>query len=181
MNRQENFGRALRLLYVLLLCVAACDDAQDRGTFIIRSGAFGENEALSNKYACGSGISPPLTFSQIPQGVKSLVVILEDPDRISGTYTHWMLWGLPSAVVLPADIETYPIDGAVSGTADDGKTVGYLGPCPPKGETHRAVFIALGLDEAPSLARGADRAALDRATAGHIIAEARLTGKAVGL
>jgi Raf kinase inhibitor-like YbhB/YbcL family protein len=166
-------------VFLFLLLLGACDETP-REEFEMRSGAFSEKEAMPKAYACGAGISPPLTFSGVPEEVKSLVVLLEDPDRVSGTYTHWMVWGLPPKVVLPADIETYPVEGAVMGTADDGKTVGYLAPCPPKGEIHRAVFRALGLDEMLDLEEGADRSRLDDALSGHIIAEAQLTAEAVG-
>ncbi len=180
MNLRVKPNLAMFAFLIALLCGAAACDEAERKEFIMRSDAFGEQEALPDKFACGSGISPPLTFSRVPEEVKSLVVILEDPDRISGTYTHWMVWGLPRAVVLPADFDAEDVDGAVMGKADDGKTVGYEAPCPPKGETHRAQFIALGLDKMLSLEEGANRAALNRAVAGHIIAEARLTGMAVG-
>jgi hypothetical protein len=112
--------------------------------------------------------------------VKSLVVVVEDPDRVSGTYTHWMIWGLPPKIVIPEDIDTYPVEGAVMGTADDEKTVGYLKVCPPEGEVHRVVFSAFGLDEPLSLEEGGSRKQLDAAMAGHIIAKAVLTAKAVG-
>lgn len=165
----------------LCLTNTACEDEPSRKEFGIRSAAFGEMEVMPNTYTCGSGISPPLTFSRVPEEVKSLVVLLEDPDRISGTYTHWMVWGLPPRVVLPADIAAYPVDGAVMGTADDDETVGYLALCPPENETHRAVFRALGLDKTLHLEEGATRSQLDNALSGHIIAEARLTAKAAGL
>ena len=180
MKGRITFRGSAGVFLLLLLLVCACDETP-REAFEMRSGAFGEKEVMPKAFTCGAGISPPLTFSKIPDDVKSLVVLLEDPERISGNYTHWMVWGLPPKVVLPSDIDTYPVDGAIMGTADDGKTVGYLAPCPPEGEVHEVVFRALGLDEMLSLEEGADRAQLDAALEGHVIAEARLNAKAVGL
>jgi Raf kinase inhibitor-like YbhB/YbcL family protein len=174
---------AVRVTAVFLLFTAAapaCDEDDSRKVFIVRSSAFGEKETMPNAYACGSGVSPPIFFSQVPEEVKSLVLILEDPERISGTYTHWMIWGLARMVILPQDIESTPVKGAVMGTADDKSTVGYLAPCPPDNETHNVVFRALGLDKDLDLEEGASRAQLDKAVKGHIIAEAELTAKAVG-
>jgi Raf kinase inhibitor-like YbhB/YbcL family protein len=157
----------------------ACDDEKPM-TFIMRSSAFGEKEAMPSDFACGEGISPPLSFSQIPSEVQSLTVVAEDLDRISGTYTHWMIWNLPKRVMLTQDIENWPVEGAVMGTADDGKTVGYLAPCPPKGEIHRIVFRAYGLDGPLDLEEGALRSEFNDAVKNHIVAEASLTAEAVG-
>ena len=58
---------------------------------------------MAAKYSCdGEGVSPPLTFSNVPPGTASLALIVEDPDipdqfksQIpSGVFDHWVLWDI---------------------------------------------------------------------------------------
>jgi phosphatidylethanolamine-binding protein (PEBP) family uncharacterized protein len=63
---------------------------------LITSDAFLEGEAIPTKYTCdGDDLSPDLRWSDIPPNTKSLALICEDPDAPSGTFTHWVLFGLP--------------------------------------------------------------------------------------
>ena len=178
-NRFSSICRMV-LLTLLFVEISACDDEPSKKPFLLRSIAFGEDEAMPKTYTCGAGESPPLSFSQVPEEVQSLAIIVEDIDRISGPYTHWTLWNLPRRSVLVQDFETYPVEGATLGTADDGKTLGWLAPCPPEGETHRISFHAYGLDTTLDLPEGANSTLVQKTVDAHIIAEASLTAKAVG-
>ncbi len=180
MKKHLTASQRSALVAVLIACLHFGCDEDEIKTFVIRSSAFGEKETMPSQFACGAGISPPLSFSRVPSEVKGLAVIAEDLDRLSGAYTQWMMWNLPSKVMITEDVESFPIEDAVMGTADDGKTVGYLAPCPPKGEAHRIVFRAYGLDAPLGLGEGATRATFDDRVNKHKIAEASLTAKAVG-
>jgi Raf kinase inhibitor-like YbhB/YbcL family protein len=171
--------KSVWVLATVAIFHSACEDDK-LIPFVIGSSAFSENEAMPNVFTCGDGISPPLSFSEIPDEVESLVVVAEDLDRISGIYTQWMIWNLPPKVMVTEDVNGFPIEGAVMGTADDSKTVGYLAPCPSKGDIHRIVFRAYGLDRPIDLKEGANRAQFDAAVRKHRIAEAALTAEAVG-
>ena len=62
-------------------------------TMEITSSAFKNNETIPSKYTCdGENISPPLSFSNIPENTKSLVLICDDPDAPNGTWIHWTVW-----------------------------------------------------------------------------------------
>ena len=65
----------------------------------ITSSAFQNNKTIPSKYTCqGENLSPPLEFSNIPKNAKALVLIMDDPDAPSGTFTHWLVWNIPSKV-----------------------------------------------------------------------------------
>jgi Raf kinase inhibitor-like YbhB/YbcL family protein len=54
--------------------------------------------------------------------------------------------------------------------------IGYNGPCPPAGATHRYFFRVYALDAKLDLAAGASRAQLDAAMKGHVLAETEYMG-----
>ncbi|MFW6323644.1 MAG: YbhB/YbcL family Raf kinase inhibitor-like protein, partial [Desulfovibrionales bacterium] len=62
----------------------------------ITSAAFDQGQAIPKKYSCdGQDISPPLSWSEIPDGTQSLAFILEDPDAPMGLFVHWVLAEIP--------------------------------------------------------------------------------------
>ena len=144
----------------------------------IESSAFSEGGTIPRQYTCdGRDISPPLSWSGVPEGAKSLALICDDPDA-SKTWVHWVLFDLPPGTgQLP---EAIPAREAVSGGGvqgtNDFKKVGYGGPCPPSG-THRYMFKLYALDTQVKLSSRATTADLERAMKGHVLAEATLMGK----
>lgn len=118
----------------------------------LRSSAFNDHAMIPGEYSHQDGdTSPPLEWADVPEGVAELALICEDPDAPSGTFTHWLLAGIPADDGgLDADEEPA---GAVSGRNDYGKS-GYGGPHPPSGETHRYFFRLYGLSEPSGLADG---------------------------
>ncbi len=101
------------------------------------------------------------------------MLILDDPDAPSGTFTHWLIWNIPPATKSIAS-GSAP-DAAVQGRNDFGQT-GYSGPCPPNG-THRYFFRLSALDITLDVAPGASRQELERAMRGHVLASASLMGR----
>ena len=147
-------------------------------SFRLESPSFAEGGTIPRLHTCeGADLSPALEWSGEPDGTKSYVLIVDDPDAPVGTWNHWLLWDLPAAThALPQGFKAG--QAGESGTNDFGR-LGYGGPCPPRGHgPHRYYFrlYAVGL---PSLGlrRGAKRAELDRALAGHVLAEARCMGR----
>jgi Raf kinase inhibitor-like YbhB/YbcL family protein len=180
MKRHRNF---YMFVMMLLAAVTGCEEAagESYSEMRIQSAGFGDQEAIPVTFTCkGSGLSPPLSFSPPPADTKSLAVIMDEPEHIAGTYTHWLVYALPPKSVLNENAGKYPTDGMRVGTADDEKTIGYLPPCPPEGKTHRFVFTVYALDREITLDPGASRDALDHAMAGHIVAKGALTGVMTG-
>ncbi|MDD1654982.1 MAG: YbhB/YbcL family Raf kinase inhibitor-like protein [Methanomicrobiales archaeon] len=124
------------------------------------------------RYTClGVDISPAVNWTRAPNGTQSFAVIVEDPDAPSGLFTHWLVYGIPATQFeLPEGLpkETEVADGILQGTNDFG-TMGYRGPCPPKGSTHKYVLRVLALDGMMNLAGGADRETFDTVIKGHVL------------
>jgi Raf kinase inhibitor-like YbhB/YbcL family protein len=147
-------------------------------TIHLESSAFSEGGQIPRQYTCdGRDISPPLSWSGVPEGAKSLALICDDPDA-SKTWVHWVIFDLPARTSgLP---EAVPARGSVLGGGTQGtndfRKVGYGGPCPPSG-THRYMFKLFALDTELKLSSGATSADLERAVKGHILGQATLMGK----
>ena len=135
------------------------------------STVFSHNGHLPPEYTCdGKDINPPIEVSDIPDGTKTLALIMEDPDAPRGTFDHWIVWNIPPNEAIAE--ETNP---GISGLNDFGKT-GYGGPCPPSG-VHRYFFRVFALDVKLDLPAGTDKQTLLDAMHGHILA----TGEIMGL
>jgi Raf kinase inhibitor-like YbhB/YbcL family protein len=150
-----------------------------RGTIQVVSTAFKQEEMIPKKYTCqGKGISPPLTWTGLPQGVKSIALIMDDPDAPGRTYVHWVVYNMPpNRTGLPEKVrraKTIP-GGGQQGVTTNRKN-GYLGPCPPRG-VHRYFFKLYALDTQLGLPSGVTKKKLLRAMEGHILAQGELMGK----
>jgi Raf kinase inhibitor-like YbhB/YbcL family protein len=144
----------------------------------IESSAFSEGGQIPRQYTCdGKDISPPLSWSGVPEGAKSLALICDDPDA-SKTFAHWVIFDLPPRTSgLPEGVPPREsVSGGGAQGTNDFRKVGYGGPCPPSG-THRYMFKIYALDTQLKLAAGATKADVERAMKGHVLAEATLMGK----
>ena len=141
----------------------------------ITSTAFKEGEFIPSKYTCdGKNIMPPLSWQGIPPETQSLVLIVDDPDAPSGTFTHAIFFDIDPKKESLSEGET----PGVAGINDFGR-LGYGGPCPPRGHgVHRYYFKVYALD-IPSLKlkSGAYKSAVEKAMKGHILAYGELVGK----
>jgi Raf kinase inhibitor-like YbhB/YbcL family protein len=117
-------------------------------TLTITSTAFEQGGMIPRQYTCdGNDSSPPLAWTSVPDGTKSLALICDDPDAPVGTWVHWVLFNLPADVTaLPEHVPPQKTlgNGARQGT-NDFRKIGYGGPCPPGG-THRYYFKLYTLD-----------------------------------
>jgi Raf kinase inhibitor-like YbhB/YbcL family protein len=153
----------------------------------VTSSAFRNGRAVPRRYTqFGANESPPLHWTRGPRGTRSYVVLVEDsgvprPQPIF----HWVLYNVPSDVVsLPANMSKAPDPpqpaGAVNGL-NIRRQPGYMGPRPPKGQTHPYHFEVFALDEKLSLSPGeATRNAVVHAMEGHVLAEGQLVGRVTG-
>jgi Raf kinase inhibitor-like YbhB/YbcL family protein len=109
---------------------------------MVSSPAFPPGGAIPSEYTCnGADISPPLTWSGLPDGTKSLVLVVEDPDAPSGTFRHWAAFDIPAS--LHGLAAGYGPNRPASGfreTRNDFGGAGYGGPCPPPGPAHHYHF-----------------------------------------
>ncbi|MEK6762017.1 MAG: YbhB/YbcL family Raf kinase inhibitor-like protein [Nitrospirota bacterium] len=147
---------------------------------LITSTAFSNQSAIPVVYTCeGEDISPPMAWSAIPVGTKSLALIVDDPDAPDPaapkmTWVHWVLYNLPPTINgLPESVTTLPV-GTKEGV-NDWKRIGYGGPCPPIGR-HRYFHKLYALDAVLPDLKQPTKAKLEEAMKGHIIGEAKLMG-----
>jgi Raf kinase inhibitor-like YbhB/YbcL family protein len=141
---------------------------------VVKSTAFTEGEPIPVKYtADGANVSPPLTWSGVPHETLSLVVMCDDPDAPRGTWSHWVLFNLPSQTrELAEGASSLP---AVEGTTSFG-TPGYGGPSPPPGTPHRYYFKVSALSIELNLSAKAKRDEVLAAMNDHVLAEGWLMG-----
>lgn len=145
----------------------------------LTSSAFRDGQSIPTRHTCdGEDVSPPLAWSGIPAGTRSLALVCDDPDARAGTWVHWVVYGLPtSATELTEGLPKTPelANGARQGT-NDFRRVGYGGPCPPPGKPHRYSFRLYAADIDLALPPGQPKDALMRALDGHILAQGQLLG-----
>jgi len=148
-------------------------------TIKLTSSAFKDGAMIPARYTCdGKDISPPLNWSEVPEGTQSFALICDDPDAPIGTWVHWVVYNIPDNVT--AFPENVPPHKSVMGNILQGMTdfrrIGYGGPCPPRG-THRYYFKIYALDTMLNLPAGATKRELLRAMEGHILVEGQLMGR----
>jgi len=148
----------------------------------LTSSAFDSGAEIPSRFTCeGGGVSPPLAWTGAPQGTRSFVLIVDDPDapdpRAPRTdWVHWVLYDLPSSVTALAEgaAEKGLPPGTHVGLNDSGRA-DYGPPCPPIGR-HRYIHRLYALDvELPVLGLG-KRPQVEHAMQGHVLAKAELVG-----
>ncbi|MEK7156632.1 MAG: YbhB/YbcL family Raf kinase inhibitor-like protein [Patescibacteria group bacterium] len=161
---------------------AGTSNSMTTSTFTLTSSAFTDNASIPPQFTCDGdrSVSPALSITGVPEGTKSLALIMDDPDvpkalHADGVFDHWVLFNIP------ADTREIPEGGSVgvAGANGAGKNA-YTGPCPPpqyEPSEHRYIFKLYALDSELALQAGASKADVEKAMEGHIIAETRLTGR----
>jgi Raf kinase inhibitor-like YbhB/YbcL family protein len=144
------------------------------GVVSISSSAFVHGGAIPRRHTCdGVDVSPELAWGSLPSGVRSLALIVDDPDAPRGTFTHWVVYGLsPSLRGIP---EGALPKGAHQGVNDFRRTA-WSGPCPPGGRSHRYFFRLYALDAEITGLHQPSRTQLLHALEGHVLGTGELMG-----
>lgn len=185
---------------ILMLGLTGCGASQPSGNkpagpapegWKITSPAFRDGETIPREFTCdnrpGWDQPPTLSWTQPPEGTKSLALVVDDPDATAGTFTHWLLYGLaPEARTLTSDEAVAAQTGSGEGLGrlkgggqhgtNDFGTCGWRGPCPPPGKPHHYHFKLLALNLDMNVSRPVNRREFDRLVAGHIIAQTEMVG-----
>lgn len=145
----------------------------------LRSPTISYGKEIPVKYTCdGNNISPPLNWTILETNprIKSLLIVMFDPDAPGGTFIHWLIYNIPVNVKeLPENIPPLKvIDIGVQSLNDFGK-IGYGGPCPPPGSMHRYYIRIYALDAMLSISSDNPRTILEKAGK-HVIAYGELMG-----
>lgn len=146
----------------------------------LASPAFADGQPIPRHFTGdGMDVSPPLRWTDPPQGTKSFAVVCDDPDAPRGPWVHWLLYDVPRvARELPENLPPDPDlnDGSHHGVNSFGY-VGYGGPLPPRGQKHRYSFHVYALDTPElGLMSGATKDEVMTAMQGHVLEEGHLVG-----
>lgn len=153
---------------------AASGPVAGNGTIAVSTPAFDDGGAIPTQFTCdGAGVSPPLAWSDVPAGARSVALVVDDQDAPGGTFTHWVLAGLPASDgVLEEDAGT---PGNSVTALNSAGAPGWTPPCPPSG-THRYRFTFYALSGGAPFTAGAVTTDALRAIAAAAVAHGTLTG-----
>ena len=156
-------------------------------TMTLTTTAWADGAMIPAKYTqAGSSVSPPLAWSNVPDGTTNFVLIAHDVDAAVGQGTddmlHWMVWNIPAAArslaeAIPQGNQLPDGSRQISGTGPY-----YRGPgAPATGSAHHYVFEIYALDAAidvPAVGQSPPltRAAVEAAMVGKIRARGTLVG-----
>jgi Raf kinase inhibitor-like YbhB/YbcL family protein len=157
-------------------------NAEEVKNMQLTSPSFENNKSMAKKFTCdGENISPELEWSAVPQGAKSLALIVYDPDAPDPanprmTWVHWVLYNIPVTInSLPEGVKDKDLPPGTLHGLNDWKKTGYGGPCPPIGQ-HRYFHKLYALDIVLPNLTHPTKAKLEKAMEGHILSEAELIG-----
>ena len=188
--------RAVRWFAVsaVTLLIAAPVSAQQRGgapaapAMTMTVAGFPDGGAIPVKYsqaapgvATGEGLSPAITWANVPAGTQSFVLNMHDMDvarnKTTDDQAHWVVWNIPAtATGLPEGVPKGQrlADGAYQTSATGPM---YRGPgAAANGPLHHYMFELYALDVSLDVQPAADpfdtRANILSAMQGHILGKA---------
>ena len=140
------------------------------GNLQLTSSAFSYGDEIPRQFGYKNGNEePPLTINGIPEGTKSLALIMDDPDAMGAVgkvWVHWVVWNI--------NPDTKRFNDALEGMTDFGEQ-GYGGPTPPD-KRHTYVFKLYALDSMLEIPNESSKTDVEKAMEGHIIEQTQLTG-----
>ena len=150
--------------------------------FILRSSNFEDRGEIPSKYTCeGADLSPPLSWSDPPDGTVTFALIVDDPDAPDPkapkmTWVHWVLFNIPSSArELREGIHSEELPKGTQEGVNDYKKTSYGGPCPPIGR-HRYFFKLYALSKHITGLQRPTKQELEKAMEGSILAKVELVG-----
>lgn len=148
---------------------------EDDGGLHARSTAFSGHTLMPARFSLdGGNTSPPIQWDEVPPGTAEVALVCEDPDAPGGTFTHWVVTGIPADVNSIAE-GSLPA-GVTEGRNDFGES-GWGGPRPPVGdEPHRYFFRLFAVDRRLDLGPDASAQDVHAAVRGHVLAKGTLVG-----
>jgi len=149
----------------------------------LESVVMADGEAIPRDYTPdGRNLSPPLTWSQLPEGTRELAVVCADFGAGNPPpWVHWIIYSIPAtASGLPEGLpitwdQQIPteISGSIQGLNSWGRPY-YRGPAPPAGTPHLYHFTVYAIDAVLGLESGLTREEFLEAVDGHIIGRGEL-------
>jgi len=152
--------------------------------------AWEDGGVIPDKFTQAAGpsaVSPALSWSQVPPGTQSFVLLMHDPEPVLNKgskmdITHWLIWNIPGT-------STGLAEGVAQGELPDGsrqvslRANAYMGPGAPPGPYHHYTFELYALDTKLEVPQGtpqeaaATRTAVVNAMDGHVLGKAVLVAR----
>lgn len=149
-------------------------------SFSIASPALIPNGVIPAYFTCdGAGVSPPLSWSDLPPDTKSLALIIDDPDAAghgssAQPWVHWLVYNIPPTLDgLPEGADGLGLPAQVKQGINDWHRREYGGPCPPTGR-HRYFHKLYALDALLPELDAPTKENLERAMQGHVLDQTEL-------
>ncbi|HYW31255.1 MAG TPA: YbhB/YbcL family Raf kinase inhibitor-like protein [Gemmatimonas sp.] len=181
---------ALTLTLGVVLGAAPATALAQRGgarVMTLTSTAFADGATIPAKHSqAGRDVSPPLSWSGVPDSTRSFVLIVHDADAATGNGTddtlHWLVWNIPGTATSLAEgmMQGAQVEGGVRQMSPTGPY--YRGPAAPAtGPAHHYIFELYALDgpinvAATGMSAAATRAAVMSAMATHVRGKGVLVG-----
>jgi Raf kinase inhibitor-like YbhB/YbcL family protein len=141
----------------------AAGSANAADLFTIKSTTFQDGKMMPKKVAnstanaptnpncVGENLSPELSWSNVPDGTKSFVMLMSDPEGRGGAgVSHWVAYGIPAAVTGFAEGEVSKASDKYVGGKSTAGVGNYSGPCTPPGQIpHHYTFVLVATDFDP--------------------------------
>lgn len=155
---------------------------QGLGAIELTSLAFADHAPIPARYtADGEGLSPPLAWTQVPAGARSLLLLVEDADSPT---PHPLVHAI---VVALAAADGALAEGAIASPGNEGSGLhtgrnsylqaAWLPPDPPPGHgMHRYAFQLFALAGAPDFSEAPGRDEVLDVLRAHAIASGLLIG-----
>ncbi|HVZ22031.1 MAG TPA: YbhB/YbcL family Raf kinase inhibitor-like protein [Vicinamibacterales bacterium] len=157
---------------------------------LLTTTAWEDGGVIPDKYTQAAGpmaVSPALSWSQVPPGTQSFVLLLHDPEPVLNKspkmdVTHWLVWNIPATAT--GLKEDFPQGEQPDGTRQVSlRAPGYMGPGAPAGPYHHYTFELYALDTKLDVPEGTPQDAAKTRTAvfdameGHVLGKAELVAR----
>jgi Raf kinase inhibitor-like YbhB/YbcL family protein len=153
----------------LLVAIAVTACARDEG-MTLRSTAFEDGGTIPTVHSCeGENLSPPLSWTRVPDDAAELALVVADPETDSGVFHHWVVLGIAPE---PAQVRAGELPPGATQAKGSSENPTWIGPCPPRGEEHDYVFSLYPLSRKLGLGDGVElKTALDAIDAARVPGE----------
>jgi len=148
-----------RLIAATALSLAWTVSAMAADPFTLTSTTFKDGQLMPRKVAnststnpncVGENVSPQLSWTGVPEGTKSFVLLMEDPEGRGGAGVHhWVAYGIPASVTSFAEGEVSKASEKYVGGKSTQGVGNYSGPCTPPGSPHHYTFVVVATDLDP--------------------------------
>jgi len=154
---------------------AEAPDGNVTTAITVTSPAFDEEAPIPEKFSCaGENVSPELSWDGVPVDAAEVALVVDDPDAPSGSFVHWVVFGLDPSVTALAEGE---VPAGAKQAKNGAGDASYAGPCPPEGDdAHRYRFTVYALGEAVDGETGVATDEVLDAIAESAVAKGTLTG-----